>query len=66
MVLKTPQKCIHAWQQLKEKFLLNFKGFHVELSIEEDFLSCTQYEKKTLPNFYQNFLQLKSQAPELL
>jgi hypothetical protein len=42
-------KCIYSWQQLKEKFLLNFQGFLVELSIEEDFLSCAQYEKKHCP-----------------
>jgi hypothetical protein len=29
------------WQQLKEKFLLNFQGFQAEFSTEEDFLSCT-------------------------
>jgi UDP-2,3-diacylglucosamine pyrophosphatase LpxH len=50
---------------LKEKFLLNFQGFQAELSTEEDFLSCTQYDKKTLPNFYRRFLHLKAQAPEV-
>jgi hypothetical protein len=56
---------IYSWQQLKEKFLLNFQGFQVELSIEEDFLSCAQFEKETLPNFYQRFLQLIAQALEV-
>jgi hypothetical protein len=37
----------------------------VELNIEEDFLSCVQREKEKLPNFYQRFLQLKAQAPEV-
>jgi hypothetical protein len=45
-------KCIYSWQQLKGKFLLNFQGFLVELSTEEDILSCAQYEKETLPNFF--------------
>jgi hypothetical protein len=49
---RLPPKCIYSWQQLKEKFLLNFHGFQAELSIEEDFLSYAQYEKETLPNFY--------------
>jgi hypothetical protein len=31
---RLPPKCIYSWQQLKEKFLLNFHGFQVELSIE--------------------------------
>jgi hypothetical protein len=57
--------CIHSWRQLKEKFLLNFQGFQAELDMEEDFLSCVQKEKATLPNFYRRFLQLKAQAPEV-
>jgi hypothetical protein len=45
--------------------MLNFQGFQAELDSEEDFLSCTQREKETLPNFYRRFLQMKAQAPEL-
>jgi hypothetical protein len=37
----------------------------VELDSEEDFPSCTQREKETLPDFYRRFLQLKSQAPDV-
>jgi hypothetical protein len=37
----------------------------VELNSEEDFLSCTQREKETLPNFYQRFLQMKARAPDV-
>jgi hypothetical protein len=48
--------CIYYWPQLKEKFLLNFQGFQVELHSEEDFLLCIQREKETLPNFYRRFL----------
>jgi hypothetical protein len=33
--------------------------------MEEDFLSCAQKEKETLPNFYRRFLQLKAQAPKV-
>jgi hypothetical protein len=50
---------------LKEKFLLNFQDFQVELDSEEDFLSCTQREKETLPNFYRRFFQMKAQASEV-
>jgi hypothetical protein len=60
-----PPGCIYSWPQLKEKFLLNFHGFQAELDSEEDFLSCTQREKETLSNFYQRFLQMKAQAPEV-
>jgi hypothetical protein len=62
---KLPPGCIYSWQQLKGKFLLNFQGFQVELNTEEDFLSCAQQEKETLPNFYRRFLQLKTQALEV-
>jgi hypothetical protein len=34
--------------------------------MEEDFLSCAQREKETLPNFYRRFLQLKAQALKVL
>jgi hypothetical protein len=33
-------KCIYSLQQLKEKFLLSFQGFQLELSTKEDFLPC--------------------------
>jgi hypothetical protein len=62
---KLPLWCIYTWQHLKEKFLLNFQGFQAALDIEEDFLSCAQREKGTLPNFYWRFLQLKAQALEV-
>jgi hypothetical protein len=53
---RLPPGCIYSWQQLKEKFMLNLQGFQVELDMEEDFLSCSQREKETLPSFYQRFL----------
>jgi hypothetical protein len=39
---RLPSKCIYSWQQLEERFLLNFQGFPEELDMEEDFLSCAQ------------------------
>jgi hypothetical protein len=62
---RLPPGCIYSWPELKEKFLLNFQGFQVELNSEEDFLSCFQREKELLPNFYRRFLQMKAQAPEV-
>jgi hypothetical protein len=63
---RLPPWCIYSWQQLKDKILLNFQGFQAELDTEEDFLSCAQREKETLPKFYRRFLELKAQAPEVL
>jgi hypothetical protein len=39
---RLPPRCIYSWQQLKDKFLLNFQGFQAELDAEEDFLSYAQ------------------------
>jgi hypothetical protein len=61
----SPPRCIYSWQQLKDKILLYFQGFQAELDIEEDFLSYIQKEREPLLDFYQRFLQLKAQAPEV-
>jgi hypothetical protein len=37
---RLPARCIYSWQHIKDKILLNFHGFQVELDTEEDFLSC--------------------------
>jgi hypothetical protein len=58
-------RSITSYGYLKEKFIINFQGFQAELSIEEDFLSCQQYERETLLNFFRRFLHLKAQAPEV-
>jgi hypothetical protein len=43
---------ITSWYHLKEKFLVNFHVFQAELSTNEDFLSCQQYERETLSDFF--------------
>jgi hypothetical protein len=43
---RLPSRSITSWAQLKEKFLVNFQGFHVDVRTEEDFFSCQQYESK--------------------
>jgi hypothetical protein len=47
---RLPSGCIYSWQQLNMK---------------DDFISCAQREKETLPNFYRRFLQLKAKALEV-
>jgi hypothetical protein len=37
---RLPPRSITSWVQLKEKFLVNFQGFQVDLSTEEVFFSC--------------------------
>jgi hypothetical protein len=62
---RLPPRSITSWAQLKEKFLVDFHGFQVDLSTEEDFFSCQQYEREVLPDFFHRFLCLKAQAPEV-
>jgi hypothetical protein len=62
---RLPLRSITSWAQLKDKFLVNFQGFQADVSIEEEFISCQQYERETLLDFFRRFLQLKAQAPEV-
>jgi hypothetical protein len=63
--VRLPPRSIASWAQLKEKFLVNLQAFQADLNMEEDFLSCQQYERITLPDFFHRFLRLKAQAPEV-
>jgi hypothetical protein len=62
---RLPPRSITSWAHLKEKFLVSFQGFQVDLSMEQDFFSCQQYERETLLDFFCKFLHLKAQAPEV-
>jgi hypothetical protein len=62
---RLPLRSIASWTQLKEKFLVNFQGFQAYLTMEEDYLSCQQYKRETLPDFFCRFLCLKAQALEV-
>jgi hypothetical protein len=46
---RLPSGCIYSWQQLKEKFLLNFQGFQVELETEEVFFPALNEKRKHSP-----------------
>jgi hypothetical protein len=58
-------RSIASWVHLKEKFLVNFQGFKADLSTEEDFFSCQQYQRETQPGFFHRFLHLKEQPQGL-
>jgi hypothetical protein len=62
---RLPPRSITSWAKLKEKFLVNFQGFQADLSMDEDFFSCQQYERETLLDFFCRFLQHKAQAVEV-
>jgi hypothetical protein len=63
--VRLPLRSIMAWAPLKEKFLVNFQAFQADITTEEDFFSCQQYERETLPEFFCIFLWLKAQDPEV-
>jgi hypothetical protein len=56
---RLPLRSITSLAHLKEKFLVNFHGFQADVSTEEDFFSCQQYERKTLPDFFCRFFMFK-------
>jgi hypothetical protein len=62
---RLPLRSITSWAHLKEKFLVNIQGFQVDVSTEEHFFSCQQYERETLPDFFYMFLRLKAHAPDV-
>jgi hypothetical protein len=62
---RLPPRSFTKWTQLKENVLVNYQGFQEDLSIEEDFFSCQQYERETLPDFLRRFLHLKAQTLEV-
>jgi hypothetical protein len=62
---RLPPRSITSWPQLKEKLLVNFQGFQADVSTKEDFFSCQQYKRETLPDFFRRFLRLKAQALEV-
>jgi hypothetical protein len=49
---RLPPRSIISWAQLKEKFVVNFQGFQVDITTEEDFFSCELYEREMLPDFF--------------
>jgi hypothetical protein len=49
---RLPPRSITSWAQLKEKFLVNFQGIQANITTEEDFFSCQQYEMETLKDFF--------------
>jgi hypothetical protein len=63
--VRLPPRSVTSWAHLKEKFLVNFQGFHADITTEEDFFSYQQYERETLPDFFHRLFRLKAQAPEV-
>jgi hypothetical protein len=57
---------IHGWDDLKQRILSNFQGFHRLELTESDLFSCKQKDKEPLQNYFRRFVHLRAQAPNVL
>jgi hypothetical protein len=56
-------RSIAAWPQLKEKILVNFQGFQVDLSTEEDFFLVPTIQKRHIARFLPHVPSSQSTSP---
>jgi hypothetical protein len=56
---------IDSWRSLRDKFLLNFQGYHPDTDALAELSLCKQLEKETLWEYYRKFPTLKSQLPSV-
>jgi hypothetical protein len=62
---RLPPLSIDSWRSLRDKFLLNFQGYHLDTDALAELSLCKQLEKETLREYYRKFLTLKSQLPSV-
>jgi hypothetical protein len=62
---RLPPLSIDSWRSLRDKFLLNFKGYRPDTDALAELSLCKQLERETLREYYRKFLTLKSQLPSV-
>jgi hypothetical protein len=62
---RLPPLSINSWRSLRDKFLLNFQGYRLDIDALAELSLCKQLEKETLREYYRKFLTLKSQLPSV-
>jgi hypothetical protein len=62
---RLPPLSIDSWRSLRDKFLLNFQGYRLDIDALAELSLCKQLEKETLREYYRKFLTLKSQLPSV-
>jgi hypothetical protein len=62
---RLPPLSIDSWRSLRDKFLLNFQGYHPDTDALAELSLCKQLERETLREYYRKFLTLKSQLPSV-
>jgi hypothetical protein len=62
---RLPPLSIDSWRSLRDKFLLNFQGYHLDNDALAELSLCKHLEKETLREYYRKFLTLKSQLPSV-
>jgi hypothetical protein len=57
---RLPPLSIESWKGLRDKFLLNFQGYRLDIDALAELSLCRQQEKETIQDYYKKFLLLKS------
>jgi hypothetical protein len=56
---------ISSYETLRAKFLENFHGFQVPTDGLEELSECRQKDRETLAEYYQRFLRVKAENPDI-
>jgi hypothetical protein len=62
---RLPPLSIDSSKSLRDKFLLNFQGYHPDTDALVELSLYKQLERETLREYYRKFLTLKSQLPSV-
>ena len=57
---------VYSWDDLRDKINANFKGFTTESLTSMDLFQCKQNQGESLRDYFQRFMELKVNAPNVL
>ena len=56
---------VYSWEDVHDKILANFKGFTSESLTSMDMFQCKQNQGEALKDYFQKFVQMKANAPNV-
>ncbi|XP_066334108.1 uncharacterized protein [Miscanthus floridulus] len=56
---------VYSWEDLRDKILANFKGFTSESLTSMDLFQCKKNQEEALKDYFQKFVQMKANAPNV-
>ena len=56
---------VYSWENLRDKILANFKGFTSKSLTSMDLFQCKQNQGEALKDYFQKFVQMKANAPNV-